>query len=161
MYIAHAWGKCKRIGYCFNRCIISICIHNILKKQPHAWVNQLHNGSWFRNGSLSFFYYLTSKHLQKPRRDNVTTWKRFIHYWLFVGGIQRSPVDSLHKQPLMWRFDVRLNKMLSMVWMPYLWCHDAHVASLWRTHNIWYSHVHIAFKFLPGRLSNFNVTTIC
>ena len=29
--------------------------------------------------------------------DDVTKWKHFPHYWPFVRGIHRSPVNSLHK----------------------------------------------------------------
>ena len=28
-------------------------------------------------------------------------WKRVLHYWPFVRGIHRSPVDSPHKGPFM------------------------------------------------------------
>ena len=47
--------------------------------------------------------------------DDVIKWKYFSRYWPFVRGIDRSPVNSLHKGP--WRFevffDLRLNKWLS------------------------------------------------
>ena len=38
--------------------------------------------------------------------NDVMTWKCFLHYWPFVWGIHRSPVDSPHKGPEMQRFDV-------------------------------------------------------
>ena len=42
--------------------------------------------------------------------------QRFPHYWPFVLGIQRSPLDSNHKGPVMQSYDdfciVRLNKLL-------------------------------------------------
>ena len=31
--------------------------------------------------------------------DDVLMWKRFLHYWPFVGGIDWSPMDSPHKGP--------------------------------------------------------------
>ena len=36
-------------------------------------------------------------------RDGVMTWRRFPHYWPFVRGIHRSPVDSSYKRPVMRR----------------------------------------------------------
>ena len=32
-----------------------------------------------------------------PEHDDVIKWKHFPHYWPFVRGIHRSPVNSLHK----------------------------------------------------------------
>ena len=63
---------------------------------------------------------------------NVITWKRLRHYWPFMRGIQRSPMDFPHKG-LVGRtfdilFDVRLsdplNKHLSCRWFetPWLSC---------------------------------------
>ena len=31
------------------------------------------------------------------QHDDVIKWKHFPHYWPFVGGIHRSPVNSPHK----------------------------------------------------------------
>ena len=33
-----------------------------------------------------------------PRHEDVMQWKRFPHYWPFVKGIHRPPVDSPHKE---------------------------------------------------------------
>ena len=48
---------------------------------------------------------------------DVMTWKRFLHYWPFVRGIHRWPVDSHHKGPVMRSFgvsfNVSLNKLLN------------------------------------------------
>ena len=49
----------------------------------------------------------------------------FLHFWIFVRGIHQSPVDSSHKMPVMWSFDVcfvaslnrLLNKELLVVWV--------------------------------------------
>ena len=38
--------------------------------------------------------------------DDTLTWKPFPHYWLFVGGIHQSLVDSPHKGPVMPSIDV-------------------------------------------------------
>ena len=52
-----------------------------------------------------------------PNHDDVIKWKHFPHYWPFVWGIHRSPVNSPHKGR--WRgalvvfFDLRMNKQLS------------------------------------------------
>ena len=47
--------------------------------------------------------------------DDVIEWRHFLHYWPFVRGIHRSPVDSPHKSQ--WHFnvsfDVCLNKPFS------------------------------------------------
>ena len=32
-----------------------------------------------------------------PIHDDVIKWKHFLHYWPFVRGVHRSPVNSLHK----------------------------------------------------------------
>ena len=49
--------------------------------------------------------------------DDVIKWKHFPRYWPFVRGIHRSLVNSPHKWPVTWSFDVffdlRLNKRLS------------------------------------------------
>ena len=38
--------------------------------------------------------------------DDIMTWKWFLHYWFFCAGIRWSPVDSPHKGPVTWTFDV-------------------------------------------------------
>ena len=64
--------------------------------------------------------------------------KHFSHYWTFVRGIHRLPVDSPLKGR--WRgvfdgfFDVPLNKLLSKQWM----------LSMWRHYNDWFSGNRIA-----------------
>ena len=40
--------------------------------------------------------------------DDVMTWNRFPHYWPFLRGIHRSPVDSPHKGPAIRSFRVYL-----------------------------------------------------
>ena len=42
------------------------------------------------------------------QHDDVMTWKRLLHYWPFVGGIHRSPVDSPHKGLVVWSFGVSI-----------------------------------------------------
>ena len=42
---------------------------------------------------------------QGVTHHDVMAWKCFPHYWPFVRGIHRSPVDSPHKGPVMERFD--------------------------------------------------------
>ena len=44
-------------------------------------------------------------HVFYPSHHNVMAWRRFPHYWSFVRGIHRWPVDSPHKGPVMWSFD--------------------------------------------------------
>ena len=38
--------------------------------------------------------------------DDVMTWKCLLYYWPFVRGIHLSNVDSPHKGPVMWSFEV-------------------------------------------------------
>ena len=46
--------------------------------------------SWFSQNILAW-----------TPHDDVIKWKHFLSYWPFVGGIHRSPVNSLHKG--LWR----------------------------------------------------------
>ena len=83
--------------------------------------------------------------LNKPH-DDVIKWKHFPHYWPFVRGIHRSPVNSPHKGQwggaLMF-FYLRLNKRLSkQLWA---WCFQSPWCSLWRHYNVYY----IASLLLP------------
>ena len=43
----------------------------------------------------------TSSQEPEVRYCDVMTWKGFLHYWPFVMGIHRWPVDSHHKGPVM------------------------------------------------------------
>ena len=53
----------------------------------------------------------------KYNQDWVMIWKHFLHYWPFVKGFHQSPVDSLHKGPIMQNFCiffvVSLNRLLN------------------------------------------------
>ena len=67
----------------------------------------------------------------------VIKWKHFPHYWPFVRGIHRSPVNSPHKGQwggaLMF-FYLRLNKWLSkQLWG---WWFETPSCSLWRHCNV-------------------------
>ena len=60
--------------------------------------------------------------------DDVTTWKRFPHYWPFMrryGGIHRWLADTPHKGPVMWGFynfiDANLNQQLNRVELSANW----------------------------------------
>ena len=65
--------------------------------------------------------------------DDVIKWKHFPHYWPFVRGIHRSPVNS-PQRPVTRSFDVsfdlRLNKRLSK--QPWCWWFETPTRSLWR-----------------------------
>ena len=39
---------------------------------------------------------------------DIMTWNYFPHYWHFVRGIHRSPVDSPLTRPVMWNYDFSL-----------------------------------------------------
>ena len=71
----------------------------------------------------------------KTLHDDIRLRRCFLHYWLFVRGIQRTYVDSLHvfllgKGPVLWSFGgffvVRLlNKQLNCQWYEMSWrSHD-------------------------------------
>ena len=62
--------------------------------------------------------------------DDAMTWKRFPHYWTFVKGIHRPSVDSPHKGPVMWRFDVLSQNKLLNKQCRLCGPHDAHVTSI-------------------------------
>ena len=49
---------------------------------------------------------LPSGHGQKVCHDDVIKRKHLPRYWPFVRGIHRSPVNSSHKGPVTWSFDV-------------------------------------------------------
>ena len=48
--------------------------------------------------------------------DDVMKWKSFPHYWPFVKGIHRWPVDSFRKGPVMRTFDVPLLLVRTDCW---------------------------------------------
>ena len=64
-------------------------------------------------------------------------WKHFLHYWPFVRGIHRWPVNSPHKgrgtRSFDVFFDLRLNKWLSKQW--WCWWFETKSRSLWRHRN--------------------------
>ena len=66
--------------------------------------------------------------------DDVIKWKHFPHYWPFVQGIHRSPVNSPAQRPVMRSFDVffdlHLNKGLSKQWWG--WWFETPSCPLWR-----------------------------
>ena len=41
-------------------------------------------------------------HNKIPQHDDVIKWEHFLHYWPFVRGIHRSPLDSPHKGQWCW-----------------------------------------------------------
>ena len=61
--------------------------------------------------------YVCSKGSAKAMPGNSIPWKYFPHYWHFVQGIHRRPVDLTLKGPVRWNFNVflqmGLNKLLS------------------------------------------------
>ena len=63
-----------------------------------------------------------------PQQNNVIAWKR-LHYWPFVRGIVRLPVDSPHK-PVMRRCDVSL--LLGKI----SFCRNSRVPGSFRRHEL-------------------------
>ena len=70
--------------------------------------------------------------------DDVIKWKHFPRYWPFVRGIHRSSVNSPHKRPVTWTFDVffdlRLNERLSK--QPRGWWFETPSRPSWRHYNV-------------------------
>ena len=61
---------------------------------------------------------------------NVITWKCFLSYWPFVGGIHWSPVDSPHKGAVMQTFDVFLDVSPIKLSNKHWWCQQLKTAKL-------------------------------
>ena len=80
---------------------------------------------------------------------DVITSKHFLHYWLFVRGINESLVDSLHKGPVIQTFYVSLESALTfeqtfeglVIWdtMMLIWhhCHDGFINAKWKLICMW------------------------
>ena len=110
--------------------------------------------------------------------DNVMIWKRFLHYWPFVGGIYRWPFDSPHKWSVMRIFDIlckpepaveqRIN--FPVIWdaMTFMWLrfdtlrprqYGRHFANdifkfIFLNENVWIP-IKISLKFVPqGPINN-------
>ena len=47
--------------------------------------------------SQTLFVWWLYSHIHCVLHDDIIKWKHFPHYWPFVGGIHRSPVNSPHK----------------------------------------------------------------
>ena len=66
-----------------------------------------------------------------------TLWHGTLYWWSFVKGIHRSPLDSLHKWPVLWRFDVSFavssNKYLNK--QSIRWRFQTALAFKWRHSN--------------------------
>ena len=59
--------------------------------------------SWY---ALLWYMLHCKNHQSIDVNNDVTTWKRSLHYCPFVRGIHRSPVDSLRKEAVMQSLDV-------------------------------------------------------
>ena len=93
-----------------------------------AFKTQPHDSSTF----LWFMLSLSGTH------DDVIKWKHFPHYWPFVRGIHRSPVNSQHKGQwrgaLMFSLICALNKRLSI--QSWGWWFETPSHPLWRHFNV-------------------------
>ena len=61
--------------------------------QPHRMRPPLTDRIYLRKYRSIFPSSIIFRHAH----DDVIKWKHFLHYWLFVRGIHRSPVNSPHK----------------------------------------------------------------
>ena len=53
------------------------------------WFSEQNSHVFYQYGVINTYYF--------GGHDVVIKWKHFPHYWLFVRGIHRTPVNSLHK----------------------------------------------------------------
>ena len=65
---------------------------------------------------------------------DVMKWKHFKHYWPFVRGIHRSPVDSLHKGPVIRHFDVSFD--VSLCKLLNKQSRDRYIKMSWRSFDV-------------------------
>ena len=63
---------------------------------------------------------LLSPHSSCSGWGTMTSWRHFPRHWPFMRGIQRSPVDSLHKGPVMRSFGVHIT-ILDKVKLMAIW----------------------------------------
>ena len=92
--------------------------------------NILLESSLWTSTYLCFIGLRRAQHAFFCEHYDVMTWKRFPRNWPFVRGMHRSLVDSPHKGPVMWGFDVyfavSLNKLLNKWtrcrWIEMYWC---------------------------------------
>ena len=78
-------------------------------------------------------------------RDNVIKWKDFPHYWPFVRGIHRSPVNSPHKGQ--WRGALIFSLLCASI---NSWVNNRKVGDLWR--HIKDRHVEYLLNIAFGRI---------
>ena len=64
--------------------------------------------------------------------DDVIKWKHFPHYWPFVRGIHRSPVNSPHKGQ--WRGALMFSLICALSKQSCGWWFETPSRSLWRHH---------------------------
>ena len=81
--------------------------------------------------------------------DDVIKWKRFPHYWCFVRGIHRWPVDSLHKGH--WRGALIRAWTRQTIETPVIW--DA-IALTVMEKFIWSLMILIMFSHIRGPFTN-------
>ena len=139
MYI-NVIHECHKVYYCCMYCcfILSFsysCSHNM----SWGWSSpERLSGPWslWERGERGLWSPLSSRllaagpehpHLSAERHlggrgaylsrwhyGEVIVWKRLLHYWSVMTGIQRPPVDSLHKGLIIWSFDaVSLNELFT------------------------------------------------
>ena len=66
--------------------------------------------AYMRQPTLMFYRLFGGESSTEPQHDDVIKWKHFPHYWPFVRGIPRSPVNSPHKGQ--WRGAL----MFTLIW---------------------------------------------
>ena len=84
--VAGIWfkeGSCHKYYFLITGCMID----------PVEYANHELEVLWHIGGTV-ITYHTQHCHLT---HDDVIKWRHFPHYWPFVRGIHRSPVNSLHK----------------------------------------------------------------
>ena len=100
--------------------------------------------------------------------NDVMKWTHFLRRWPFVGGINRSLVDCLHRRPVMRSFDVffdgKLNKLLNKqskgkLIQVYGCSFDVTVTQMWETFIMWTPDTKLLLKFRC--VMDYTIVTVC
>ena len=83
----------------------------------------------------SICHWNNMKWIMTWKHDEVISWKCIPHYWPFVNGNPKSPMEFSHKGPALWNFDL-------LLWFPWTTWHtiseviwDALTLIMWRHPN--------------------------
>ena len=115
------WIPVIKIRWSWDCLIFMIGTPTLVRR--HVYIE---TAPWFQIQTTAGFICNTSE--WKPCHDDIIIWKHFPHYWPFVWGIHRSPVNSPHKGQwrgasmfsLLCALNKRLNKQLWGWWFEWV-----------------------------------------